>query len=151
MNEDIVCDPIDDISYYSITNGAFGGRINDDFVFCGGTWGAYETSTTNLKHCYIMGQYYSNGSNEELDFIQNLTLTWPRFTYNGGVILPNNTIFVTGNHSNYSCPGPMSKIRSDSRVKARGFISKIRVRGIVLVLTIKLDLNLDIGLGTSIS
>ena len=30
-------------------------------------------------------------------------------------------------------PGPMSKIRCDSRVRARGFISKIRVRGIARV------------------
>ena len=39
----------------------------------------------------------------------------------------------------------MSKIRSDTKVKARGFIRKIRVRGIFLVLTIKSDLNLNIG------
>ena len=30
-------------------------------------------------------------------------------------------------------PGPMSKITSDSRVRGRGFISKIRVRGIARV------------------
>ena len=55
----------------------------------------------------------------------------------------------------YLSPGPMSKIRSDFRVRARGFISKIRVRGITrvrgdsipLALTLKSDLIFDIGPG----
>ena len=40
---------------------------------------------------------------------------------------------VESNWNSFKSPGPMSKMTSDSRVRGKGFISKIRVRGIARV------------------
>lgn len=63
----------------------FGGRIGNDFVFCGGST---EWIFHNFQDkCYVLGDYGP---------VKNLTLTTARRSLNGGLVLPNNTIFSAG-------------------------------------------------------
>ena len=64
---------------------AFGGRVADNFLVCGGRDGSGLR-----KECYKVG--------ETTPFLE---LLQPR---DGGasVVLPNNTLFITGESSNYS-------------------------------------------------
>lgn len=83
LNEDVECDSLYNHNHPNLLR-AFGGRVNDDYVFCGGTKHSYFK---NLDKCYIMG---------ESGPIENLTLTVGRESWSGGLVLPNNTIFIAG-------------------------------------------------------
>ena len=89
LNENYECDSIyngHDVHIY----GAIGGRINDDFVFCGGLRGIHRNNKTLLNHCYVLGQESP---------IENIKwqLSSPfAHNHNSGVVLPNNTLFLTG-------------------------------------------------------
>ena len=64
---------------------AFGGRVADNFLVCGGLDGS-----ARRKECYKVG--------ETTPFLE---LLQPRFA-GASVVLPNNTLFITGESSNYS-------------------------------------------------
>lgn len=64
--------------------GTVGGKINDKFVFCGGSKGF---GNNYQDKCYFLG---------DSEPVQNLTMMYGSHTVNGGVILPNNTIFIAG-------------------------------------------------------
>ena len=96
----------DDVECYLYYNGhtinlygSMGGRINDDFVLCGGGWNAYPDywgyDYSFMSQCLILGKEGPPGTNPFIP-VDNLYMKEPRFTYNGGVILPNNTIFMAG-------------------------------------------------------
>ena len=71
-------------------NGTFGGRINDDFIFCGG-WGPYYY----LERCYQIGK--------DGNFIDAFKLATPLSDSEITTMsLPNNTIFATGKSNIYS-------------------------------------------------
>ena len=66
-------------------NNAFGGRIADNFLVCGGWDGS-----ARRKECYKVG--------ETTPFLE---LLQPR-SRGASVVLPNNTLFITGESSYYS-------------------------------------------------
>ena len=90
INEDYLCDPL-----YNghITNiiGAIGGRIDDEFVYCGGSIEDIYSGVT--KECRILGKGYPG---DPFHMPLDLTIPMGRATSNGGVILPNNTLFIAG-------------------------------------------------------
>ena len=90
LNEDLECD-----LYFNghPTNiiGASGGRINDDFVYCGGSFDYMYSNPT--KVCRILGKGFLN---DTLHLPLNLSFPLGRSTSNGGVLLPNNTLFIAG-------------------------------------------------------
>ena len=63
---------------------AFGGRVADNFLVCGGRDGS-----ARRKECYKVG--------ETTPFLELLQPRW----YGASVVLPNNTLFITGESSNY--------------------------------------------------
>ena len=69
--------------------GSNGGRIGNDFIYCGGSFEEMYTGITT--DCRILGKGYP-----EDPFHTPLDLIIPdgRSTANGGVILPNNTLFI---------------------------------------------------------
>lgn len=84
--------------------GSSGGRIKDDIVLCGGGFRRYPNSYWGnyynydyVYQCLILGKEGSPIMNPWL--ASNLTLTVPRYTFNGGVILPNNTLFISGTYN----------------------------------------------------
>ena len=84
QNEDNECDFIYNGHYPKVFY-AFGGRINNHFVFGGGSTDG--PSHNHGDKCYVLGDYGP---------VKNLTLTIGRRNLNGGLVLPNNTLFVTG-------------------------------------------------------
>ena len=66
--------------------GAFGGRVADSFLVCGG----YDENSARRKECYKIG--------ETTPFLE---LLQPR-SRGASVVLPNNTLFITGESSYYS-------------------------------------------------
>ena len=84
LNENYECDSIYN-GHDEHIFGANGGRINDSFVSCGGKLGLHQNNVTNLEKCYILGQKSP---------IKYLVL--PYLRNRDGVILPNNTLFLTG-------------------------------------------------------
>ena len=68
--------------------GGYGGRINNDFVYCGGH---YDGNSDATDKCYKLGQ---------IEPIFNITMSTPRWDVligNNGIVLPNNTLFLIGN------------------------------------------------------
>ena len=65
---------------------AFGGRVADNFLVCGGS----EENNARRKECYKVG--------ETTPFLE---LLQPR-NWGASVVLPNNTLFITGESSYYS-------------------------------------------------
>ena len=69
----------------------YGGRINDDFVYCGGLYwfnDAYYADVTDK--CHKLGQ---------IEPIFNITMStsrWRSYGGNNGIVLPNNTLFLIG-------------------------------------------------------
>ena len=64
---------------------AFGGRVGDNFLVCGGYDGI-----ASRKECYKVGE-----TTPFLELLQ--TRNW-----GASVVLPNNTLFITGESSYYS-------------------------------------------------
>ena len=77
MNNGSNCDILDELPV-QVLNG-FGGAIRDQHVLCGGYNGE-----NRAKDCYVVG--------ETSPFLQ---LNQPR-SYGSSVVLPNNTLFLTG-------------------------------------------------------
>ena len=71
-------------------HGAYGGRIDDYFVYCGGR-DHQENGVTDK--CYKLGQ------NEPIFNITMSTPRWDEFIGNNGIVLPNNSLFIIGNKS----------------------------------------------------
>ena len=68
----------------------YGGRINDDFVYCGGHYWSNDTYGAFTDKCYKLGQ---------IEPIFNITMSTSRWRYYGGdngIVLPNNTLFLIG-------------------------------------------------------
>ena len=65
---------------------AFGGRVGDSFLVCGGL----DENYASRKECYKVG--------ETTPFLE---LLQPR-SWGASVVLPNNTLFITGESSYYS-------------------------------------------------
>ena len=65
---------------------AFGGRIAENFLVCGG----WDENGARRKECYKVG--------ETTPFLE---LLQPRSS-GASVVLPNNTLFITGESSYYS-------------------------------------------------
>lgn len=75
-NDNVVCDPF---SNGTDITGTSGGKINNDYVYCGGV---------NNDKCYMLGQNTP---------IEDITMSRPTINnFNGAVILPNNTLFIIG-------------------------------------------------------
>ena len=90
INEDYICDPLFNGHSTNII-GAVGGRIDGEFVYCGGSIEEMYSGVT--KECRIVGKGYPGDP-----FYSPLDLIIPngRSTANRGVILPNNTLFIGG-------------------------------------------------------
>ena len=89
LNEDVECD-----MYFNGHNtsvmGASGGRIDDEFVYCGGTM--HSMNSSDLSHmCRILGKGYPGDP-----WHAPLKIYFHVSSANGGVILPNNTLFIAG-------------------------------------------------------
>ena len=88
MNPDLECD----VTFHenATIQGAYAGRINDDFVYCGGR----DRQDTNLQvgtdKCYKLGQ------TEPIFNITMSTPKWVEFTRNNAIVLPNNTLLIIG-------------------------------------------------------
>ena len=88
LNPDLECD----VPFHenATGRGAYGGRINDDFVYCGGR----DRHDTNYEvwtdKCYKLGQ---------IEPLFNITMSKPRWEeyITHGIVLPNNTLFIIGN------------------------------------------------------
>ena len=65
---------------------AFGGRVADNFLVCGGQ----DENGAPRKECYKVG--------ETTPFLE---LLQPRYL-GASVVLPNNTLFITGEYSCYN-------------------------------------------------
>ena len=98
LNEDIECDVLYN-GHNDKLYGATGGKIGNDFVHCGGSIGF---GSVYKDRCYILGD--NTGPIIEFNYsdvyVRYLTMYDKRHTLNGGVILPNNTIFITGKYTN---------------------------------------------------
>lgn len=75
INENVKCDTYGNDTM--TTTGTSGGKLNDEFVLCGG----------DSDKCFVLG---------ENNPIENVTLSNVRRNFNGAVILPNNTLFIIG-------------------------------------------------------
>ena len=84
LNPDANCDEFGllEIGVYF----AFGGRVADSFLVCGGL----DENNARRKECYKVG--------ETTPFLE---LLQPRH-WGASVVLPNNTLFITGESSYYS-------------------------------------------------
>ena len=85
LNEDSDCDLFPDLHF--AVQDAFGGRIDNDYVLCGG--GNYEDPDYKSDQCYHIG--------EREPFVK---MTRPLIS-GSTVILPNQTLFMTG--TNFIC------------------------------------------------
>ena len=94
LDEEMECDTIINGHSSSII-GSSGGRINNEFIYCGGSFEKMYSGVTT--DCRILGKGYPGDP-----FHTPLDLTVPdgRSTANGGVILPNNTLFIAGKYEN---------------------------------------------------
>ena len=79
LNEDSDCDLFPDLNFAVID--AFGGRINNDYVLCGGS--NYEDPNFDSDQCFLIG--------EKEPFVK---MTRPLIS-GSTVILPNQTLLMT--------------------------------------------------------
>ena len=95
MNEDLECNVVFNGHPFNghPTNiiGASGGRISDEFIYCGGSLDYMYSGPT--KSCRILGKGFLD---DVLHSPLNLSIPLGRSTSNGGVLLPNNTLFIAG-------------------------------------------------------
>ena len=97
LNDNTECDPFINGHSTSII-GASGGKMNDDFVYCGGFIAGMYYDVT--KDCRILGKGYPH---DPFHSTLNMTIPEGRCTANGGVILPNNTLFIGGTYARENC------------------------------------------------
>ena len=90
LNEDLECNLLLN-GHDTNTIGAMGGRINDEFIYCGGSIEEMYSGVT--KDCLVLGKGYPE---DPLHSPLDLTIPEGRSTSNGGVILPNSTLFICG-------------------------------------------------------
>ena len=89
MNPDLECN----VPFHENVTGyeGFGGRIDDDIVFCGGFHQFNDSSFAMSNKCYKLGQ---------IEPIFNITMStsrWDGYGRDNGIVLPNNTLFLIGN------------------------------------------------------
>lgn len=91
LNENMECDPYNNGHNTNII-GSSGGKVNDEYIYCGGSQDMLYKDVTKI--CRILGKGFPGDP-----FASPLNLTIPegRVTSNGGVILPNGTLFIAGN------------------------------------------------------
>ena len=92
LNEDLECDSVTNGHNANII-GASGGRIKEDFVYCGGSFDSMYNDPTSV--CRILGKGYPE---DPLHSPLNITMVEGRCNTNGGVVLPNNTLFIGGKY-----------------------------------------------------